>query len=219
MYSFRYFMLLTLLVGGVSCIAQAATCGGEAKIAGFSTIKTAPGGKAFFFQEPRDCGSSQTCAWQRKAYLLTGNFVQTAQMQGSFVCAIFRNYNGWGGRKTIGWLPLSALAPIRAKLERKDLQGSWYQAPCNEDDDCGIDISEDNGKRLSVSILSHIHSHPGAIFTISDIKEQPGKLVITGMAAGEEKPQKIEIIYDSKELEPGTILLRGDETFGGVYHR
>lgn len=219
MYSFRALGLLTLLVGGVSCIAQAATCSGEAKIAGFSTIRTVPGGKAFFFQEPRDCGSSQTCAWQRKAYLMPGNFVQTAQVQGAFVCAIFRNFDGWGGRKTIGWLPLSALAPIRAKLERKDLQGSWSQVPCNGDDDCGIDISEDAEKRLSVSILSHIHSHPGASFTVSEIKEQPGKLVITGLTAGEEKPQKIEIIYDSKDLEPGTISLSGDETFGGVYHR
>lgn len=119
----------------------------------------------------------------------------------------------------MGWLPLSALAPIRTRLERKDLLGSWSQISCPTGDDCGIEITEDEKKRLSISIDSHLHSHPGSAFDVSEVKEEKGKLILTGIESGEERSTTMELTYNAKDLEPGTVLLSSKDSFQGVYRK
>lgn len=219
MRALKVLVLLLVTIGALD-VSEAATCSVNSPITGFTAVKTIPGGKSYFFSEPRICDQSKPCSWRRKAYLVPENFVQTAQVQNGFVCAIFRDFYGSGGRKTVGWLLLSDLEPIRTKPERKDLLGAWVLMPCPDgDDDCMIDIAEDEKKELQISIMSHIHSHPGISLDISAIKQEKGKLILTAIAPGSDSPETIELVYDAKDVEPGTISLTGDDSFQGVYRK
>lgn len=210
---------LFLIVVGFSNALWAASCNGELKATGFSTVKAIPGGKSYFFREPHMCDAQKSCNWKRKAYLVPENFVQTAQIQNGFVCAVFRNFDGWGGKETVGWLPLADLAPIRATLEQADLLGSWVQIPCSAGDDCIIDITQSEKKELQISVISHLHSRPGISFDVSAVKQEKGKLVLSAVIPGEDETKTMELVYDSKDLEPGTISLSGEDFFAGVYRR
>jgi hypothetical protein len=189
----------------------------ETKITGFSTVKSSLTGKAYFYKEPKACETGKKCHSIRKAYLIANDFVQTGPIKGQFVWAVFRDFDGYGGRETAGWLLLDDLNPIRKKLELKDLTGDWTQMNCEAGDDCGISISVDKNNKFEIFIDSHIHEHPGFSFFVDSIKMLQGKFLLTGMLGGESNKQTLELVYDSPDLEPGTISLSGDEFFNGVY--
>jgi hypothetical protein len=194
-----------------------AKCDAGLKPSGFTTVKGSNKDKVHFYKDLRMC-EAKPCATMTKAYLLGENFVQTFQQKDGFVCALFRNYDGYGGKKTSGWLSLKDLNPIRQTLERKDLIGSWTYMHCPDGDDCVIDISEEN-KKLSVYIMSHLHSHPGTLMSITNVKEEVGKLVLVRSVEGVPSLDKIEILYDTLGQEIGTIQLKGEEYFNGVYRK
>ena len=170
-------------------------------------------------KEPKVCEKGKVCRSIRKAHLVTNNFVETAQIDGRFVCAVYRAFDGWGGKETVGWLLLDDLNPIRSKLEINDLIGNWTQMNCGAGDDCGISISVDKDKKLEMYIDSHLHSRPGFVFFVETIKELPGKFLLTGTTGDESDKTILALVYDDLDLEPGTISLSGDYFFDGVYRK
>ena len=175
--------------------------------------------KAHFYKEPLLCVKGKFCSSIRKAYLVPNDFVQTAQVDGPFVCAIFRNFNGWGGKVRFGWLLLKDLNPIRNKLRISDLTGSWWQAPCDNNDDCGIFISADKTNNFEIDISGHLHERPSDIFNVQSIKELPGKLILLGTESGDDTTTELELSYDNNRSKPGTILIKGSDIFQGEYYK
>lgn len=198
--------------------AFAIDCNLKTKITGFSTVKKVDSGKAYFFKEPKKC-EKEKCPWKRKAYIVNDNFVQTSAVQGDFVCVLHRNFNGYGGKKTVGWLLLSDLNQIRTKLERADLVGDWIQSECENNESCVISISENDKKFFDVSGMSYLHNRPAEVMNVTEVKEEAGQLVLTGTVLTDQKPRKMLLIYDSKDLEPGTFLVKDADDFSGVYYR
>ncbi len=191
-------------------------CETVSKVSGFSTIKDSV--KAYFYKDPIACESKKNCQSRKKAFLVAKNFVQTGEIQNKFVCVVFRNFDGYGGKKTIGWIMLDDLNPIRSKVERKDLMGNWTQMPCAAGDDCGLSISEENGK-LEVFVDSHIHDRPGSSFEVSSISEPDGSLVLTGKVSEKEHEEKLVIRYSTPDSEPGTVSVTGIDFFKGTYYK
>lgn len=103
-------------------LAPALPCEGDVKVAGFATVKIE---KAYFYTKSPICELPDgSCKTASKAYLVKNNFVQTAHTEGSFTCAVFRNFDGGGGKKTVGWMLNTNLTSPKKKLERADLIGS-----------------------------------------------------------------------------------------------
>jgi hypothetical protein len=213
---------MSILLSMLFCnaeLAYSAECKIDTKIKGFTTVKSAHNSKSYFYKEPIMCEKGKECRSIRKAYLVSDNFVQTAQIDGRFVCAIYRAFDGWGGKPTVGWLMLDDLNPVRDRIELKDLIGSWTQMKCGAGDDCGISISADKDNKLEVNIDSHLHERPFAIFNVETIKISSDKLLLTGSMGGESDKKTLELLYDSPGLEPGTVSLSGDDFFDGVYRK
>jgi hypothetical protein len=75
----------------------------------------APEGRVYFFSEPVPCPASGECKSRKKAYLVENDGVELAEddiKKNGFVCALYRSARG---KKTVGWLPESAL--VREPLE------------------------------------------------------------------------------------------------------
>lgn len=212
---FRFFGLFFVLAYSCGSLA-ASNCESVSKVTGFSTIKESV--KAYFYKEPVACENKKNCPSKKKSFLVAKNFVQTGEIQNKFVCVAFRNFDGYGGKKSIGWILQDELNPIRSRIERIDLKGSWTQMPCPAGDDCGISISEENGK-LEVYVDSHLHDRPGSSFEVSSIMEPDGSLVLAGKISGEQKEQKLVIKYSDPDSEPGTISVSGVDFFKGTYYK
>lgn len=213
------FQLVLFIVSSYAGFAFSAPCTSSAKITGFSKVHEVTGKKSFFYKEPKKCIGWAACPSKNKSFLVKGNFVQTAQVENDFVCAIFRNFDAYNGKTTAGWFFISDLEPIRNKLERQDLIGSWNQIPCSEGDDCVIEITEDDKKVLLIEIESHLNQKPGAGLNVSTVKESSGALSLSGTEGSAVVVQPFQILYDVKDLEPGTIKLIGVKSFEGVYRK
>ena len=211
-------MTFFILVFVFSHSANSASCNKNSPVTGFSTVNKPASEKAFFYKEPLACKTKQNCTGKKKAFLVTGNFVQVGNIEGDFACAIFRNYHGFAGKLTVGWILVSELTPIRRGLMREDLIGSWTKIPCNDNDDCIINIADEGKKTLSIELSSHFNHRPGESLPILSVKESKGQLLLT-CQPGSDCNQPLTLTYDSKELEPGTIKLSGSETFDGIYRK
>lgn len=216
----KYFNLVVFLILSHFSydVAFAIDCNLKTKITGFSTVKKADSGRAYFFKEPKKC-EKEKCTWKRKAYIVSDNFVQTSNVEGDFVCVLYRNFNGYGGKKTVGWMQLSDLNPIRTKLERADLVGDWIQSECENNESCVISISENEKKLFDISGMSYLHNRPAEVMNITEVKEELGQLLLSGTVLADQKPRNMLLIYDAKDLEPGTFLVKDADDFSGVYYR
>ncbi|MCY1077374.1 hypothetical protein [Archangium lansingense] len=97
----------------------------------------APEGRAYFFSDPVPCPASGECKSRKKAYLVENDGVELSEddlKKNGFVCAQYRSAKG---KKTVGWLPESALErkPLElpvggASLGKKPEEwvGTWDQA-------------------------------------------------------------------------------------------
>ncbi len=215
----RIFIFATVLFLALPVKLFAGSCEKNSKIIGFSKVKSLSSKKSSFFKTPKACvGEESKCENRRPGFLVPGNFVQVAQSENGFVCVFFRNFDGYGGRLSFGWLAAADLEEVKTKLNTKDLIGDWTQMKCGAGDDCGITISEGENKALEVTINSHINDHPGAMITITKVVEASNKLELIGEVSGEAKtPKKMSLIYNAANLPPGSISLIGDESFAGVY--
>lgn len=178
-------------------LALAASCDVSMKPTGFSTVTAK---KAMFDG--------------KKSYLLEGQFVQTGETKGDLVCVLFRNYDGYGGRKTAGWLRKQDLAPIRTKLERGDVKGYWYRAKC-EDDYCSVQFDG-----ADVSFASYLHQGPAMSLNVGHVEEKPGHLLLTKITGSDAGSQSADIDYLNSKI-PGTLTIEGlsggAAEFNGVY--
>lgn len=202
----------------ISFSTKSATCDKNSPITGFSKVLKSAKEKVFFYKKPTACKETAGCTIRKKSFLVAADFVQIGKLEGDFACALYRNFNGHGGKITVGWLLVSELGPIRKKLDRSDLVGSWSRIPCNDNDDCTIEIEEDEKKILSVSLNSHFNQRPAESLSILSVKETPGQLILA-CQPGIDCKQFLSLDYDSNDLQPGTIKLLGSETFEGVYRK
>lgn len=186
------------------------------KVTGFTSIKSE---KTFFYKEAKECTNNTLCPNKRKAYLVKKDLVQTGESSGAFVCALYRNFNGYGGKETSGWLLKADLEEIKTSLTVDQIQGAWYKNDCGGDDSCIVTISKNSQEQYEVDGTSYLHDHPGMILKTENIKATKGKLLGTGEVMGFEKKFNLEVDYSSEALEPGTILLINADAFSGEYHR
>jgi hypothetical protein len=214
-------ILLRALVLFIASISQASTCDLKSSVTGFSRVKSEGIIKSFFYKDPIKCQNEKACSSKRKAFIVPKNFVQIAGEEGEFVCAIFRNFNGYGGKITQGWILKSDLEPIKNKLSIEDFVDSeWWSMKCSAGDDCMIIFSQDKKKKWELEVSSHLHNGPGMILQIEKIEEKEDRFELFISTLSKDKTlTKVEIIFHQDHLEPGTILLKGDEYFNGVYRR
>ncbi|PTL78199.1 hypothetical protein [Vitiosangium sp. GDMCC 1.1324] len=95
-----------------------------------------PEGRVYFFSEPVPCPASGECKSRKKAYLVENDGVELPEgeiKKNGFVCALYRNAKG---KKSVGWLPESALESEPLKLPvgstalgktPEEWLGSWNQ--------------------------------------------------------------------------------------------
>lgn len=186
------------------------------KITGFTSIKSE---KTFFYKDPKECKEASLCPNKRKAYLVKNDLIQTGESSGAFVCALYRNFNGYGGKETTGWLLKADLDEIKTSLTVDQIQGSWYKNDCGGDDSCIVTISKNNEGQYEIDGTTYLHDHPGMILKTEKVLTAKGKLLTTGEVIGFEKKFDLEVDYSSESLEPGTISLINADAFSGEYHR
>lgn len=186
------------------------------KIYGFSSVKVE---KAFFYKEPQICKAKTPCKNKKKSYLVKNDKIQIGDSSVDFVCVIYRNYNGWGGKQTKGWLLKTDLQEIKTKLNINDIEGSWYKEDCGGDESCIVTISKLADNQYEINGTSYLHDHPGMILTTKEVKMTDGKLSASGSIEGLEKNLIFEVIFSNESLEPGTILLKDADGFSGVFYR
>lgn len=192
----------------VCCVAaQSSTCKKSVKVTGFTQVKSE---KSYFYTRPNT-------KKKIKSYLVTRDFVQVlGQPEGPYSCVLYRNFNGYGGKQTLGWILQETLEPIRRKLERRDLHAIWNKSPCF-DDSCTIEITEMSGKP-EIKLMSYIHDRPGSNYQVGSVQEFDGRLVLTHVEGSARAPKQMEIVFD-QTVEPGAISLSGFEGWAGIYHR
>lgn len=204
---FQFFAVITFFLSSNLTSASVSTCNKSLKPTGFTRVKSE---KSYFHSEPNE-------KKRNKSYIVTSDFVQIlGQHQDGFSCVMFRNYNGHGGKPSLGWLLTDSLEPIKTKLERKDLFASWNKSPCS-DDSCVIDIAEVDGK-VEINLMSYLHERPGQSYQVGQIQEKDGRWVLSQLQGSAEAPKKMEIEFD-KTSEPGTISVAGPNGWAGIYHR
>ena len=198
---------MTLLSSMHWTISHASTCSNPTNPTGFTQVKNE---KSYFYAEPIENKKN-------KSYLVARDFVQViGKPEGTYSCVVYRNYNGYGGKQTLGWMLTDSLEPIRTKLERKDLIASWNKSPCS-DESCVIDIAEEKGK-LQINLYSYINDRPSETYEVGTIKESDGHLVLSNLKGSSGGQKNMEIEY-KKITETGTILVTGPEGWAGIYHR
>lgn len=187
--------------------AKDQVCDESTKVTAFTEVSNE---KSFFYTHPSDNKKS-------KAFVVANDFLQVLGTPvGAYSCVVYRNYNGYGGKRKYGWLLTSSLRPSRVMLERKDLSGSWNMSPCS-DESCVVNIAEENGQ-FEVELSSYLHNRPSESYQVGKIKEIEKRLILTNLKGSSGAPEKIVIEFGQTE-ELGTILLVGPEGWAGTYHR
>ena len=164
---------------------------------------------------------TQTC--RKKSYLVTGDIVLTGKTRGAFTCVLYQSPKAKKQIWTTGWLPSTALEPIKPMPSPKmfDWLGTWSH-PGGD-----IEIKQDQGGKLSVvgeMIMPTAHdAHTGEIAA----KVTPGKDTIAFVDDGSTPFEKDGGECRVRMQRIGSWLMVEDNegcggaavTFTGLYRR
>ena len=187
-----------------------------------------PEGRAYFFSEPVPCPASGECKARKKAYLVQNDGVELSEddlQKNGFVCALYRSAKG---KKTIGWLPGSALErkPLELPagnpaLGKKSAEwvGTWSQE--NKSSSSSVTIRAKGPQSIQVSGEASSGVNTGDFESTLTVSGPTAEYVENPGAAGDERGCVVRMRLFNNALYVGSEGVCGGMGvgFSGLHYR